>query len=161
MRPYILLCIAFLSFQTLIAQYGNGYPRQRRNMGYTQPRMQPTAPKQIERKDAATVVTEQMPMYIEALQLDDFEKEIFKQMLIDHYNNREALLTNPDIALTDKQDILIQQDDNFTQELSSILSEEEIEKFKTLNLKKPDKKDKKKKKKRARKKKEDDIKEAP
>lgn len=101
-----------------------------------------------------SMVNEQLPGYIEALNLDAFETEIFKTILIDHYKDKEDTRQNYELKFNDKQDIFLKQEEKLYQDLATILNEEEIQTFKSVKfldqkeLKKKKKKDKKRRKKK-------------
>lgn len=102
------------------------------------------------------MVNEQLPDYVEALNLDAFETEIFKTILIDHYTEKEEVRNNYELKFNEKEELYIKQEQALYKELSDILTEEEVQKFKTVKfldqreLKKKRKKEKKKRKKKSK-----------
>jgi len=140
-----------------MAQFGRMQQQGRRGMGAGIPNAGPSFQPRNEPKPMAEVITERMPFYIEALQLDDFEKEVFKQMLLENLEKRQAIMKAEEIQINDKRKMLEAMQKELTDNLSTILTEEELEKFKTL--KPPNeqevKKEKRKKKKKDKKSKKD------
>ena len=158
LRLYVFVGVMLLFGQTAFAQYGNPYQNRRSN-GSRLPNAGPSYQEKREPKDMLQVVEERIPFYIEALQLDDFEKEVFKQMLLENLEKQEAIIASEEIKVNDKRKMLEASQKELTDNLSSILTEEELEKFR--NLKPPDsregKKEKRKKKKKNKKNKKDKI----
>ncbi len=140
----ILLCCIF---QTINAQQVDRIQRGQR--GYTPP------PKvsygaYIELKDPYEETNIILPKCIEAFNLDDFEKEILKNILIKKFESQNAILNDKKNSREDRQKKILELDKGFYKELSSILSAEEIEKYKIMDFEES-KEEKKKKKKNRRK----------
>jgi len=153
---YVFAVVILLFSQTAFAQFGNPYQGRRTN-GSRLPSAGPTYQPKKETKDMQEIVSERIPFYAEALQLDDFEKEVFKQMLLENLEEQEAIIASEEIKVSDKRALLEASQKALTDNLSTILTEEELEKFRTL--KPPDskegKKEKRKKKKKKKKNKKD------
>lgn len=157
-RFYVFAVITLLFAQTAFAQFGNPYQNRRTN-GSRLPSAGPSYQQTREPKDMREIVAERIPFYVEELQLDDFEKEVFKQMLLENLEKQEAIIGSEGIKLNDKRKMLEASQKELTDNLSTILTEEELEKFR--NLKPPDsregKKEKRKKKKKNKKNKKEDT----
>ena len=141
----ILICCVF---QTVNAQQVDRIQRGQR--GYTPP------PKvnhetYIELKDPYEATNIILPKCVEAFKLDDFEKEILKNILIKQFESQNAILSDKKNNREDRKKKILDFDKVFFRELSTILSAEEIETFKTINFEES-KEERKKKKKDKRKK---------
>ncbi|MBT8304497.1 MAG: hypothetical protein KJP09_08515 [Bacteroidia bacterium] len=156
-RITLILVVALLFQQSVFAQYGFRQP-ERGNRGYTPPpQARPSA--YAERpKDGQELVAMLMPYYVEKLQLDDFKKEILKNMLIKHYDQLESLRVDTSMKYDQKQYALSRLEEKLQTELESIFSADEVERFKELqqsdelrDAMKSGKKNERKKKKRKRK----------
>ena len=147
----VLLCFAS---QVVNAQYGYGSRRGQRR-GYTPP-PSPSAntDSSINLKDPYDQISIVLPKCVEAFNLDDFEKEIIKGLLLKNFESRNIILGDKDTSVEDKKKELTEIDKIFYKDLVLILSTEEVEKFKLMDFSetREDKKQKKKKKKEKRKK---------
>jgi len=129
------------------------YRIQRGQRGYTPPPTPIKTSHYDEKRDANSIANEQLPVYAEALQLDDFQKELVKNMIVDHYTKREVIRTNYEMNFGDKQDAYVKLEEEFHRELSTVLSEEQVAAFKKVEFldnkeqRKEEKRKKKKKKK--------------
>lgn len=140
----LLICC---TFQALNAQQIDGIQRGQR--GYVPP------PKQsfktyIELKDPYKETNIILPKCVEAFKLDAFEKEILKNILVKNIESQNVILSDKKNTREVRQKKIIELDKYFYKELSSILSEEEIEEFKVMDFEET-KEEKKKKKKDRRK----------
>ncbi len=135
-----------VSFQSLYAQ--QAYTTQRGQRGYTPP-AKPLSDAYIELKDPYEETSLVLPKCVEAFKLDAFEKEILKGMLIKKYEGLNAILENKDNNREERKTKMQSLDKAFHLELSSILSPNEIESFKSMDFveTKEERKEKKKKKK--------------
>ena len=117
-----------------------------------QPSYRPSAYAE-KRNDAVSVVERRMPVYVEALQLDDFKAEIVKTNLFDYHSKREVLETDYNIKFAEKQDAYLALEDELHKNLESILSTEELAEFKKVQFldEKQEKKKRRKKKKKDKK----------
>jgi len=157
-RLVIIIILLTLTANTVMAQ--GLYRNQRGQRGYTPP------PKPLEvnaydkKMDANAIANAQLPTYSEVLKLDDFQKELVKNILIDHFTKREVLRTDFGLSFGDKQDAYTKLDEELHTELATILSPEQVEAFKKVQfiddkkLLKEEKRKKKKKRKRDKKNKE-------
>lgn len=140
--------------QVVNAQYGYGSQRGQRR-GYTPP-PSPSAntDSSINLKDPYDQISIVLPKCVEAFNLDDFEKEIIKGLLLKNFESRNIILGDKDTSVEDKKKELTEIDKIFYKDLVLILSTEEVEKFKLMDFSetREDKKQKKKKKKENRKK---------
>lgn len=150
-KIYFLLIIAlfFCVTQIVNAQYGNPY-QQRQQRSYTPP---PSVDIQsstelINPHDQVNII---LPKCVEVFDLDAFEKEITKGLLLKKFESQNVIFADEDGSLEDKKKQLLEIDKRFYKDLASILSTEEIEEFKTMDFSET-KEEKKKKKKDKRKK---------
>lgn len=148
-RTYFLFLgiIICCTFQAINAQQVDRIQRGQR--GYTPP------PKvnyetYIELKDPYEATSIILPKCVEAFELDAFEKEILKNILIKQFESQNAILSDKKNSREDRKKKILDFDKFFYKELSSILSEEEIEEFKIMDFEET-KEEKKKKKKNRRK----------
>lgn len=148
-RTYFLFLgiIICCTFQAINAQQADRIQRGQR--GYTPP------PKvnyetYIELKDPYEATSIILPKCVEAFKLDTFEKEILKNILIKQFESQNAILSDKKNSREARKKKILDFDKIFYKELSSILSEEEIEEFKIMDFKET-KEEKKKKKKNRRK----------
>lgn len=145
------LCFVFLvifGFNFTSAQ--RPYQPQPGQRGYV-----PT-PKNIPRqnlglKDVQKELEVIIPACVLEFNFDEFEKEIFKQLLTRKIEGENALYSSESITRDDRRKALIQIDKDFYSEVSSIMTPEEIERFKVMDFDK-EKKEKKKEKRRKKKK---------
>ena len=144
----LFLALTFAS-KEVYAQYGNPY-QQGQSRSYTpQPRVDIESSTEL--MNPHDQMNEILPKCVEAFNLDAFEKEIVKGILLKKFESQNAVLSDKKDDYDDKKKSLIEIDKRFYKELSSILTEEEIEKYKVLDFKES-KEEKKKKKKDKRKK---------
>ena len=134
-------------FQPISAQQVDRIQRGQR--GYTPP------PKQnyetfIELKDPYEETNIILAKCIKAFDLDAFEKEILKNILIKNFESQNAILNDKKNSREDRKKKILDLDKNFYNELSSILSVEEIEEYKVMDFEET-KEEKKQKKKNRRK----------
>jgi len=143
----ILLCCIF---QTLTAQQIDS--RQGGQRGF-EPTQNIDSDLYIGLKDPYEETNIILPKCVEEFKLDAFEKEIFKGLLIKKFEKQNIMLNDKKVSFEEQKKNLQDLNNNFYKELSSILSEEEIEKYKVMDFKesKEEKKKKKKKKKDKRK----------
>lgn len=137
----------YCTFQALNAQQIDGIQRGQR--GYVPP------PKQsfktyFELKDPYEETNIILPKCVEAFKLDAFEKEILKSILIKNIESHNVILSDKKNTREVRQKKIIELNKYFYKELSSILSEEEIEEYKVMDFEET-KEEKKKKKKDRRK----------
>jgi len=148
-----VLGVLSTSMQDLNAQQAYGVQRGQR--GYTPPAKAITGA-YIELKDPYEETKIVLPKCVEAFSLDDFEKEILKGMLIKKYEGLNAVLEDKDNNREERKSKMLVLDKAFYLELSSILSEDEVEDFKMMDFSetKEERKEKKKNKKRRKNKKD-------
>ena len=146
--------MAMMSFQiTLTAQNTQGPLRGTR--GYQpQPTYRPSVYAE-KKNDAVSIVERRMPVYVEALDLDDFKAQIVKTNLLDYYNKREVLQMDYNIKFAVKQDTFLLLEDELHKNLESILNPEELAEFKKVQFlgEKEEKKQRRKNRKKDKKKK--------
>ena len=148
-RTYFLFLgiIICCTFQAINAQQVDRIQRGQR--GYTPP------PKQnyetfIELKDPYEETNIILAKCIKAFDLDAFEKEILKNILIKNFESQNTILGDKKNSREDRKKKTLDLDKNFYNELSSILSVEEIEEYKVMDFEET-KEEKKQKKKNRRK----------
>ena len=139
----IFLFILFVSSSNLIAQQVYGIQRGQR--GYIPPPKY-EASAYISTINAYEELEKVLPKSVEIFKLDDFEREIFKGLLLEKYDNYNRIVENTDLSKEARQDALRQLEIDFVKSLSVILTPDEISMFVDIDF--SEKKQKKKKKKR-------------
>ena len=139
----IFLFILFVSSSNLIAQQVYGIQRGQR--GYIPPPKY-EASAYISTINAYEELEKVLPKSVEIFKLDDFEREIFKGLLLEKYDNYNRIVENTDSSKEARQDALRQLEIDFVKSLSVILTPDEISMFVDMDF--SEKKQKKKKKKR-------------
>lgn len=147
---FALIIMGCFTFQTLQAQKAN-LP-QRGQRGYVpQSRFEPNT--FIELVDPNEEVSRMLPKCIEEFTLDDFEKEILKSMLISKFESQNTILEDESNTRDSRKKKMFDLNNNFHKELTSILTQEEVDRFKLMDFtESKEEKKKKKKEKRKRKK---------
>ena len=125
---------------------------QRGQRGYT-PAPRQITEKFIELKDPYEETNRILPKCVEAFKLDAFEQEILKSSLIHKFERLNRILEDKKINREERKKNLISIDKEFYREISTILTQDEVEEFKLIDFEetKEEKKLKKKKKKKKRK----------
>ena len=95
-----------------------------------------------------------LPKSVEIFSLDDFEKEIFKGLLLEKFENYNRIVENTDSSKQARQESLKQLEIDFVKSLAVILTPDEITTFVDLDF--SGKEEKKKRRKEKRKKKNDE-----
>ena len=95
-----------------------------------------------------------LPKSVEVFSLDDFEKEIFKGLLLEKFENYNRIVENTDSSKQARQEALKQLEIDFVKSLAVILTTDEITTFVDMDF--SGKKEKKKTRKEKRKKKNDE-----
>ena len=139
----IFLFILFVSSSNLIAQQVYGIQRGQR--GYIPPPKY-EASAYISTINSYEELEKVLPKSVEIFKLDDFEREIFKGLLLEKYDNYNRIVENTDSSKEARQDALRQLEIDFVKSLSVILTPDEISMFVDMDF--SEKKQKKKKKKR-------------
>ena len=139
----IFLFILLVSSSNLIAQQVYGIQRGQR--GYIPPPKY-EASAYISTINAYEELEKVLPKSVELFKLDDFEREIFKGLLLEKYDNYNRIVENTDSSKEARQDALRQLEIDFVKSLSVILTPDEISMFVDMDF--SEKKQKKKKKKR-------------
>lgn len=145
-----LILIFFVTIQTINAQQPNRQLRGTR--GYVPPPRSQGATK-TQPTNVAEEVNIMLPICVSEFGLDDFEKEIFKNMLTKKFENENSVLQSTKLSRDDKRKEYIAIDKNFYLELSSIMTAEEIEGFKFFDFKESKKEQKREQKKKKKKRK--------
>lgn len=154
-RITLLFLGLLFAHQIVVAQIGYRPPQQGQR-GYIPPSTQRTGNYTAGPRDAETIVAERMPTYVSDLKLDAFKQEILRSKLIGYYTRREVIRVDASIKYNERQDRYNNLDEELYAELNSILSPEELDKFKGIQFldeKAIKKKNRKKKKKNKRSKK--------
>ena len=146
---YLTMTLFFCVTQVVNAQYGNPY-QQRQQRSYTPPPSVniESSTELMNPHDQVNII---LPKCVEAFKLDAFEKEITKGLLLKKFESQNVIFADKDGNLEDKKKKLLEIDKVFYKNLTSILSTEEIEEFKTMDF--SETKEEKKKKKRDKRKK--------
>ena len=95
-----------------------------------------------------------LPKSVEVFSLDDFEKEIFKGLLLEKFENYNRIVENTDSSKQARQESLKQLEIDFVKSLAVILTPDEITTFVDMDF--SGKEEKKKTRKEKRKKKNDE-----
>ena len=95
-----------------------------------------------------------LPKSVEVFNLDDFEKEIFKGLLLKKYDDYNKIVENTSSSKQARQDELKQLEIDFVKSLAIILSPDEISIFVDMDF--SGKEEKKKRRKKRKKKKNDE-----
>ena len=95
-----------------------------------------------------------LPKSAEIFSLDDFEKEIFKGLLLEKFENYNRIVENTDSSKQARQEALKQLEIDFVKSLAVILTPDEITTFVDMDF--SGKEEKKKRRKGKRKKKNDE-----
>ena len=95
-----------------------------------------------------------LPKSVEVFSLDDFEKEIFKGLLLEKFENYNRIVENTDSSKQARQESLKQLEIDFVKSLAVILTPDEITTFVDMDF--SGKEEKKKRRKEKRKKKNDE-----
>lgn len=102
----------------------------------------------IELVDPYDEVDKMMPKCIAVLNLDAFEQEIIKGMLIKKFESQNAILENEKNTRADRKKKIDDLDKEYWKELTIILKPDEIEKYKAIDFTETNKEKKKRRKKK-------------
>ena len=147
----IILFILLLYSSNIFAQQVYGVQRGQR--GYIPPPKY-EASVYITTLNAYEELEKILPKSIEVFSLDDFEKEIFKGLLLEKFENYNRIVENTDSSKQARQESLKQLEIDFVKSLAVILTPDEITTFVDLDF--SGKEEKKKRRKEKRKKKNDE-----
>ena len=150
MRKLILLTLLIFSSNITAQQL---WGPQRGQRGYIPPPKY-EASVYITTLNAYEELEKVLPKSVEVFSLDDFEKEIFKGLLLEKYENYNRIVENTDSSKQARQDALKQLEIDFVKSLAVILTPDEITTFVDMDF--SGKEEKKKRRKNKRKKKKND-----
>ena len=150
MKNIFLLFILVFSSNTLAQQL---YGPQRGQRGYIPPPKY-EASVYITTLNAYEELEKILPKSVEIFSLDDFEKEIFKGLLLEKFENYNRIVENTDSSKQARQEALKQLEIDFVKSLAVILTPDEITTFVDMDF--SGKEEKKKRRKEKRKKKNDE-----
>ena len=150
MKNIFLLFILVFSSSTLAQQL---YGPQRGQRGYIPPPNY-EASVYITTLNAYEELEKILPKSVEVFSLDDFEKEIFKGLLLEKFENYNRIVENTDSSKQARQEALKQLEIDFVKSLAVILTPDEITTFVDMDF--SGKEEKKKTRKEKRKKKNDE-----
>ena len=150
MKNIFLLFILVFSSSTLAQQV---YGVQRGQRGYIPPPKY-EASVYITTLNAYEELEKILPKSVEVFSLDDFEKEIFKGLLLEKFENYNRIVENTDSSKQARQEALKQLEIDFVKSLAVILTPDEITTFVDMDF--SGKEEKKKRRKEKRKKKNDE-----
>jgi len=141
----IFLFILLLCSSNIIAQQVYGIQRGQR--GYIPPpKYEPSV--YVTTINAYEELEKVLPKSVEVFKLDDFEREIFKGLLLEKYDNYNRIVENTDSSKEARQDALKQLEIDFVKSLAVILTPDEISIFVDMDFSaKEDKKKRRKKRK--------------
>ena len=92
-----------------------------------------------------------LPKSVEVFSLDDFEKEIFKGLLLEKFENYNRIVENTDSSKQARQEALKQLEIDFVKSLAVILTPDEITTFVDMDFSGKEEKEKRRKEKRKKK----------
>ena len=147
----VILFILFLYSSNIFAQQVYGVQRGQR--GYIPPPKY-EASVYITTLNAYEELEKVLPKSVEVFSLDDFEKEIFKGLLLEKFENYNKIVENTDSSKQARQEALKQLEIDFVKSLAVILTPDEITTFVDMDF--SGKEEKKKRRKEKRKKKNDE-----
>ena len=150
MKNIFLLFILVFSSSTLAQQL---YGPQRGQRGYIPPPKY-EASVYITTLNAYEELEKILPKSVEVFSLDDFEKESFKGLLLEKFENYNRIVENTDSSKQARQEALKQLEIDFVKSLAVILTPDEITTFVDMDF--SGKEEKKKRRKEKRKKKNDE-----
>ena len=147
----VILFILLLYSSNIFAQQVYGVQRGQR--GYIPPPKY-EASVYITTLNAYEELEKVLPKSVEVFSLDDFEKEIFKGLLLEKFENYNRIVENTDSSKQARQEALKQLEIDFVKSLAVILTPDEITTFVDMDF--SGKEEKKKTRKEKRKKKNDE-----
>ena len=147
----VILFILLLYSSNIFAQQVYGVQRGQR--GYIPPPKY-EASVYITTLNAYEELEKILPKSVEIFSLDDFEKEIFKGLLLEKFENYNRIVENTDSSKQARQESLKQLEIDFVKSLAVILTPDEITTFVDMDF--SGKEEKKKRRKEKRKKKNDE-----
>ena len=150
MKKVILFILLLCSSNTFAQQV---YGVQRGQRGYIPPPKY-EASVYITTLNAYEELEKVLPKSVEVFSLDDFEKEIFKGLLLEKFENYNKIVENTDSSKQARQEALKQLEIDFVKSLAVILTPDEITTFVDMDF--SGKEEKKKRRKEKRKKKNDE-----
>ena len=150
MKKVILFILLFYSSNIFAQQV---YGVQRGQRGYIPPPKY-EASVYITTLNAYEELEKILPKSVEIFSLDDFEKEIFKGLLLEKFENYNRIVENTDSSKQARQESLKQLEIDFVKSLAVILTPDEITTFVDMDF--SAKEEKKKRRKEKRKKKNDE-----
>ena len=147
----VILFILLLYSSNIFAQQLYGVQRGQR--GYIPPPKY-EASVYITTLNAYEELEKVLPKSVEVFSLDDFEKEIFKGLLLEKFENYNKIVENTDSSKQARQEELKKLEIDFVKSLAVILTPDEITTFVDMDF--SGKEEKKKRRKEKRKKKNDE-----
>tara|TARA_B100001287_G_scaffold146863_2_gene123637 strand:+ start:2697 stop:3149 length:453 start_codon:yes stop_codon:yes gene_type:complete len=147
----LILLLFLISLSNIYSQQVYGVQRGQR--GYIPPPKY-EASAYITTINAYEELEKVLPKSAEVFNLDDFEKEIFKGLLLKKYDDYNKIVENTSSSKQVRQDELKQLEIDFVKSLSVILTPDEISIFVDMDF--SDKEEKKKRRKKRKKKKNDE-----
>ena len=147
----LILLLFLISLSNIYSQQVYGVQRGQR--GYIPPPKY-EASAYITTINAYEELEKVLPKSVEVFNLDDFEKEIFKGLLLKKYDDYNKIVENTSSSKQVRQDELKQLEIDFVKSLSVILTPDEISIFVDMDF--SGKEEKKKRRKKRKKKKNDE-----
>ena len=141
----VILFILLLYSSNIFAQQVYGVQRGQR--GYIPPPKY-EASVYITTLNAYEELEKVLPKSVEVFSLDDFEKEIFKGLLLEKFENYNKIVENTDSSKQARQEALKQLEIDFVKSLAVILSPDEITTFVDMDFSAKEEKKKRRKEKR-------------
>ena len=144
----VILFILLLYSSNIFAQQVYGVQRGQR--GYIPPPKY-EASVYITTLNAYEELEKVLPKSVEVFSLDDFEKEIFKGLLLEKFENYNKIVENTDSSKQARQEALKQLEIDFVKSLAVILTPDEITTFVDMDFSGKEEKNKRRKEKRKKK----------
>ena len=145
MRKIVLTLLVGTLFNVGFAQQVNQIQRGQR--GYV-PEMRLNEDTYIDLVDPFVEIEKMMPKCIAVLNLDAFEQEIVKGMLLKKFESKNAILSDEKNSRADRKKKIDDLDKAFLVELGTILKPDEIDKFRAIDFTETKEEKKKRKKKK-------------
>tara|TARA_Y100001954_G_scaffold216021_1_gene246825 strand:- start:341 stop:784 length:444 start_codon:yes stop_codon:yes gene_type:complete len=142
LKRLVLFGILVCSYNVFAQQL---YGIQRGQRGYIPP-PKFEASSYISTIDAYDELNKVLPMSVQVFSLDDFEKEIFKGLLLEKFENYNRIVENTDSSKQARQEALKQLEIDFVKSLAVILTPDEITTFVDMDFSGKEEKKKRKKK---------------
>ena len=157
MNIRLIIAVLFISMSFHAVQAQQADRVQRGQRGYTPPSNQ-VQTTYIELYDPHYEVSVIVPKCEKEFSLDAFQSEILKSMLLKKFEDENEILSDKANSREERKKKLIERNNMFFKDLESIMTKEQIEKFKLMDFSETKEEKKERKKKKRKKKKNKDNK---